>query len=276
VLHHNRDCEIQLKDSFQPSAAPIYPLSQKHQDLLREWLDEQLAKGYIRDTKSPMTCPVFFVPKPGNKWRLVTDYGPLNKHMIRDAYPLPLINELMDTLARARYFTKMDLCWGYYNIRMKEGEEWKTAISTRYGSYEWTVMPMGLCNAPAIFQRMMNTIFRQLITKRQALVYMDDGLTFAKTKEELEEFTTEFLQLCAENDLFINMQKCDFNKTEIEFLGFIIKEGKIQIHPRRSVPVLDWPIPTKSGRNTELFRKLLDIVESLLKTSVKSANLYIV
>jgi hypothetical protein len=228
----NWDCEIALKEDFKPSAAPIYPLSQMHQDLLREWIDEQLQKGYLRDTKSPMMCPVFFVPKPNNKWRLVTDYGPLNKQTIRDAYPLPLIEELMDTLSEAKYFTKMDLRWGYYNIRMKEGEEWKTAIATRYGSYEWTVMPMGLCNAPAIFQRMMNDIFRKQISQRQALVYMDDCLTFAKDLESLEQYTQDVLQLCAENDLYVNIQKCEFNKMEIDFLGFIIQQGWIQIHPR--------------------------------------------
>ena len=124
------DHPITLKDDFKPDSCPIYPMNLVEQDVLAEWIKEQLAKGYIRLSTSPQTCPVFFVPKPNNGKRLVIDYGYLNKYTVRDAYPLPLIPELMDMLCNARYFTKMDLHWGFYNICLKEGNEWKAAFTT--------------------------------------------------------------------------------------------------------------------------------------------------
>jgi hypothetical protein len=183
------DVEIKLKDSFYPKTSHIFPLSFAEQEALKDWIDEQLAKGYIRPSSTPQTSPVFFVPKPNNGKRLVIDFGHLNSHTVRDSHPLPLIEELYNLLSSAKFFTKLDLHWGFYNIRVKEGEEWKLGIATRFGTYEFLVMPMGLCNAPAIFQRMMNEIFQDLFAQRKGLFYMDDILIAAGSLPELHSVT---------------------------------------------------------------------------------------
>ena len=152
------------ENSTLPKPGKNYSMSPLERNSLDEWIDEELRKGYIRPSKSPIAAPVFFVPKKETKQlRLVQDYRKLNAITKKNRYPIPRIADLIDNLSESSIFTKLDLRWGYNNVRIREGDEWKTAFITHRGLYEATVMYFGFCNAPATFQAMMNHILSDLI-----------------------------------------------------------------------------------------------------------------
>ena len=142
------------------------------------FLDNQLAKGYIRPSISPQTSPVFFVPKKDGKKHMVQDYRYVNKFTIKNNYLLPLISQLVDKLKGCKLFMKMDLCWGYNNVQVKKGDEWKAVFVTHKGAFEPLVMYFGLCNSPMTFQKMMNEIFHNM--PNAYMVYIDDLMIFTK------------------------------------------------------------------------------------------------
>ena len=152
------DHAIDLKERATPPWGPIYPMSAYQQEELNKYLEKMLAQGKIVHSKSPAGAPIVFVPKPDGKLRLCVDYRQLNKLTILNKYPLPLMSELRERVAGATIFTKLDVKDGYHLIRIRKGDEWKTAFRTRYGYYEYKVMPFGPVNAPATFQAMMNHI----------------------------------------------------------------------------------------------------------------------
>jgi hypothetical protein len=143
----------------------------------------------------------------------------------------------------AKYFTKLDVRWGFNNIRIKEGDQWKAAFKTNLGLFEPTVMFFGLCNSPATFQNMMNDILKDEISDGWVIVYMDDILIFSKDKKSLEEMTKRVLQRLRENDLYLKPAKCQFCQTKIEYLGLIIEEGKMSMDPTKLSGIRDWPTP---------------------------------
>src|SRR6266567_7225609 len=156
---------IELKEDSTPFTSKIYPLSRDEQQELDGFIEEHLHSGRIRPSKSPMASPFFFVKKKDGKLRPVQDYRRLNAMTIKNRYPLPLISELVDKLSEAKYFSKMDVRWGYNNIRIKKGDEWKAAFRTNRGLFEPLVMFFGLTNSLATFQTMMNDIFREEIAE---------------------------------------------------------------------------------------------------------------
>ena len=160
------DHAIDLREDFIPRKGQIYPLSRTEKEEVQAFVESQLKKGYIRPSKFPQTLPVLFVPKKDGKRRMVQDYHYVNKGTIKNSYPLPLILELIDSMGTKKVFTKMDLRWGYNNIRIKEGDEWKAVFTMHLGSFELTVMYFGLMNSPATFQTMMNDLFRDMINVR--------------------------------------------------------------------------------------------------------------
>ena len=186
------------------------------------FVESQLKKGYIRPSKSPQTSPVLFVPKKDRKRRMVQDYHYINKRMIKNSYPLPLISELIDSIGTKRMFTKMDLRWGYNNVRIKEGDEWKAAFTTYLGSFEPTVMCFGLTNSPATFQAMMNNLFRDMINKGDIATFIDDILVATKIEKGHDEIVEEVLRQLEENDLYVKPEKCVWKVREIGFLGVIM------------------------------------------------------
>src|SRR6267154_2729788 len=141
-----------------------HPLSLNEQTELDAFIEENLASGRIHPSKSPMAAPVFFIKKKDGSLRLVQDYRALNAKTVKNGYPLPLISDLVNRLRGARYFTKLDVRWGYNNVRVKEGDEWKAAFRTNRGLFEPLVMFFGLTNSPTSFQTMMNDIFQDLIS----------------------------------------------------------------------------------------------------------------
>jgi len=169
---------VELVPGAEAKGCKIYPLSLSEQVELDAFLKENLDSGRIHPSKSPMAAPVFFVKKKDSQLRLVQDYWRLNDMTIKNKYPLPLIPELIDQLRGAKYFTKLDVRWGFNNVWIKEGDEWKAAFRTNRGLFEPLVMFFGLTNSPATFQTMMNEIFEDMISEGVVVVYLDDILIF--------------------------------------------------------------------------------------------------
>jgi Reverse transcriptase (RNA-dependent DNA polymerase) len=178
------DHAIELEPGVKPSASKVYPLAPSEQLQLDEFLRENLRTGRIRPSKSPMASPVFFIKKKDGSLRLVQDYRMLNAMTVKNRYPLPIISELIAQLQGAKYFTKLNVRWGFNNVQITEGDKWKAAFCTNRGLYEPLVMFFGLTNIPEMFQTMMNDIFQDLIMEGHVCMYMDDILIFTKTLAE--------------------------------------------------------------------------------------------
>jgi len=159
-----------------------------------------------------MAAPVFFIKKKDSSLWLVQDYHALNSITVKNKYPLPLISELVSQLHRARYFTKLDICWGFNNVCIKPGDKWKAAFQTNSGLFELLVMFFGMTNSPATFQTMINNIFQNLIAEGIVVVYLDDILIFTKTEKEHMQEVRWVLQVLKENKLFLCPEKCEFYK----------------------------------------------------------------
>jgi len=185
--HRQWDHAIELISGSEPKSSKVYLLSLVEQKELDVFLEENLRTGRICPSKSPMAALVFFIKKKDGSLWLVQDYRALNSMMVKNKYPLPLISELVSQLCGARYFTKLDVHWGFNNVRIKPGDKWKTAFQTNRGLFKPLVMFFGITNSPATFQTMMNDIFRNLIAEGIMVVYLDDILIFTKTKEEHEQ-----------------------------------------------------------------------------------------
>lgn len=242
--HRSYDLSIPLEEGKSPPFGPLYSLSQVELKALSEWLEENLSKGFIRASTSPCGAPILFVKKKDGSLRLCVDYRGLNNITIKNRYPLPLIPEAMDRLKDARFFTKLDLRGAYNLVRVKEGEEWKTAFRTRYGHFECLVMPFGLTNAPAVFQHFMNDVLRDMLDLF-VLVYLNDILIFSNDADEHELHVCAVLARLIENNLFCKAEKCEFNVTQTEFLGFIVSDNGLRMAQDKVDAVLDWPTLTK-------------------------------
>ena len=239
------DHAIELKPGA-PSTIPgrIYALTQVEQKALESFVQEHLAKGYIRPSKSPYASPFFFIKKKDGKLRPVQDYRKINKWMVKNRYPLPLIPELIARVKGATLFTKFDVRWGYNNVRIKEGDQWKAAFITNKGLFEPNVMFFGLTNSPATFQMMMNEIFVEELREGWLTVYMDDMLIH--TNDSLEthrKAVHRVLDKLAKHDLFLKPEKCLFEQRRMEFLGVVLENGTIQMDPAKVKGVENWPQP---------------------------------
>jgi hypothetical protein len=223
------DHAIELKPGA-PAALPsrLIPLSQAEQTELRSLVKEHAARGTIRPSKSPYKLRFFYIKKKDGKLRPVQDYRPVNQWTICNAYPLPLIPELIDRLSGCSLYTKFDIWWGYNNIQIKEDDKWKVAFITNEGLFEPTVMFFGLTNSPATFQMMMNSIFADEIAEKWLMVYMDDmAIHTNRQSAETEEqhiqwhriYVKQILTKLMEHNLFLKPEKCSFKQSSIKFLG---------------------------------------------------------
>jgi len=202
------DYAIDLNDDFKASKARVYPLSRNEKEEVQKFIDEHLKKGYIRPSKSSQTSPIFFVGKKDGEKHMVMDYRRLNKQTVKNNYPLPLITDLVDSMRNKGVFTKMDLWWGYNNVRIKEGDKWKVTFTIHMGLYEPMVMCFGMTNSPATFQGMMNEILRDMINKGKMAAFVDDVLVRTETEEGHKEIVEEMLRRLEENDLYVKPEKC--------------------------------------------------------------------
>jgi len=223
----------------------VYRLTPIEKVALKEYIEDGLKRGTLCRSEAPHACSFFFIDKKDGKLRPVQDYHPLNAITVKNVAPIPLIPKLVDKLLGARFFTKLDVRWGYNNIRVHEGDEWKTAFKTPMGLYESTVMTFGLCNAPTTFQTFMDIEFGPLIKGGHVVVYLDNILIYATTITELVYWTHKVFQLLLKLDLYLRPAKCSFNQTSVEYLGLIISEGKLHMDPMKLKAVQDWPKPKK-------------------------------
>ena len=182
-VHCLYDHKIPLEDGKQPMFGALYGMSQNKLKVLRKYLDDHLSKGFIRASSLPAAASVLFVRKPGGGLRFCIDYRGLNAITVKNRYPLPLIKETLDRLYNAIIYTKLDIIAAFNRLRIAEGEEWKTAFRTRYGLYEYLVMPFGLANAPLSFQHYINDTLRDYLDVFYT-AYIDDILIYSNTKEE--------------------------------------------------------------------------------------------
>jgi hypothetical protein len=183
--HQPWDHTIDLKpDAPETQRLKVYPMPVNEQAELDRFIHENLEKGYIVPSKSLMASPVFFIKNKDGKLWLIQDYRKLNDITVKNRYPLPLASDIINRLRGATYFTKFDVRWGYNNVWIKEGDEWKAAFATNHGLFEPKVMFFGMTNSPATFQGLMNSIFLDLIAAGTVAVYLDDILIFTNTLEE--------------------------------------------------------------------------------------------
>lgn len=235
---------IDLEEGKSPPFGPLYSLSELELKALSEWLEENLSKGFIRSSRSSAGAPILFVKKKDGSLRLCVDYRALNNITIKNRYPLPLIPEALDRLRKAKVYSKLDLRGAYNLVRVKEGDEWKTAFRTRYGHFECLVMPFGLTNAPAVFQHFMNDVFRDLLD-HTVLIYLDDILIFSDSEEEHVKHVKQVLARLVDNKLYAKAEKCEFHVTTTEFLGFIVPANGISMASNKVDAIMSWPLPTK-------------------------------
>jgi len=186
---------------------------------------------------------VFFIKKKDGSLWLVQDYYVLNAITIKNRYLLSLISKLVSQLHRARYFTKLDVQWGFNNVCIKPRDEWKATFCTNHGLFEPLMMFFEMTNSPATFQTMMNDIFRTLIAEGIIVVYLDDILIFMKTEEEHERAVQRVLEVLVEHKLFLHLEKCEFYQKQIEYLRLVISENKVEMDPMKVAGVYDWPTP---------------------------------
>ncbi|KAE8692821.1 cytochrome P450 78A7-like [Hibiscus syriacus] len=238
------DHKIELVPNTEPPARAPYRMAPPELKEMRRQLKDLLDAGYIQPSKSPYGAPVLFQKKhDGSLWMCI-DYRALNKLTVKNKYPIPLITDLFDQLGGARWFTKLDLRSGYYQVRIAEGDEPKTTCVTRYGSYEYLVMPFGLTNAPTTFCTLMNKVLQPFLD-RFIFVYLDDIFIYSKTLEEHVEHLKQVFLVLRENELFVKEEKCSFAKTEVPYLGHIIGGGKIWMDRDKVRAIDEWQVPTK-------------------------------
>ena len=238
------DHEIPLESGKQPPWKLLYSMSQNELEALQVFLKENLEKGFIRPSSSPARAPVLFVKKKDGTLRLCVDYRGLNEITVKNRYPLPLIEETLDRIGKAKIYTKLDMRGAYNLIRIKPGEEWKTAFGTRYGHFEFLVMPFGLTNAPATFQNFVNDILRNHLDDFCS-AYLDDVLVFSPDKETHVQHVRTILDLLKKNNIYCKLEKSDFHTVETEYLGFIITPGGTAMNPDKVKTIIEWSPPTK-------------------------------
>ena len=277
--HRPYDCAIELvSEKDNPPCEQIYPLSPDEDKLMQEYISENLACNFIRPSTSSAGASVFFVEKEKGKpkvhgkppkKRLVVNYKGLDKLTKKFRYPLPLIETMFDQLHSAKVFTKIDLRSAYNLLRIREGDEWKTAFRTRYGLFEYLVMPFGLANAPAYFQRFVNDTFADMKDKF-VVIYLDDFLIYSPDEASHREHVRAVLQRLRETRLFAKAEKCQFSVPAVKFLGY-----HVSAHGRRSdedkvKAVKDWPTP-RNRKEVRCFIGLANYLRKFVKGFSKMA-----
>ena len=235
------DLPIDLTEP-RPFKAQIYPMNHEHRQALSEWIDENLASGRIRPSRSQYSCPVFFKDE-GDKLHLIVDYQRLNQVTVPINVPLPLIRDIFDQVKDSSIFSKMDIRWGFHNLRIREGDEHKAAFATHRGLFEPLVMQFGMTNAPSGFQDLMNDVLRDEIQTGHVFVYIDDIIVHTKDLDHHRQLVRQVLQKLRKNGLYVREKKCEFEKDEITFLGHILSKGQIRHSPKKCAGLRDWPLP---------------------------------
>uniref|UniRef100_A0A3P9HCQ1 Gypsy retrotransposon integrase-like protein 1 n=1 Tax=Oryzias latipes TaxID=8090 RepID=A0A3P9HCQ1_ORYLA len=240
--HRPYDCAIELLDGAPLPKGRLFNLSGPEKTAMENYIQEALSLGHIRPSSSPVGAGFFFVEKKDQSLRPCIDYRELNQITVKDKYSLPLINSVFDSVQGSNIFTKLDLRNAYHLVRVREGDEWKTAFTTPLGHYEYLVMPFGLTNAPAVFQRLVNDVLRDFLN-RFVFIYLDDILIYSGDPSEHRHHVRLVLERLLENKLFVKAEKCEFHVNTIAFLGYILEAGKIRPDPSKIKAVSEWEVP---------------------------------
>jgi hypothetical protein len=236
------DHKIKLEEGKQPTFGPLYGMSLGELKVLRKYLQDNLSKGFIRASSSPAASPVIFVKKPGGGLRFCVDYRALNAISVKNRYPIPLIQETLNRLSKAKFYTKFDIIAAFNRLRVAEGDEWKTAFRTRYGLFEYLVMPFGLANAPSTFQHFVNDVLRPFLDVF-CTAYIDDILIYSNSLREHKKHVRLVLEALKEAGLQLDIDKSEFHKTEVTYLGYVISTEGVKMDPKKVQAIIDWEAP---------------------------------
>ncbi|KAK3515288.1 hypothetical protein QTP70_013484 [Hemibagrus guttatus] len=241
--HRPWDCAIDLIPGEPVPKGRIYSLTLPEEKAMEEYIKEALAQGYICPSTSPAASSFFFVAKKDCGLRPCIDYRALNKITVKFRYPLPLVPAALERLRGATVFTKLDLRSTYNLIRIRKGDEWKTAFVTPTGHYEYRVMPYGLANAPSVFQDFMHEVLRDFLHKF-VVVYIDDILIYSRSMADHQRHVAEVLHRLRDHNLFLKAEKCLFHQPTVQFLGYVIDRSGVRMDEKKVTAVRDWPTPT--------------------------------
>lgn len=247
-------------EGAKPVYKTPYRLSPLETAEVEKQIKELLKQGLIEPSNSPYGAPILFVGKKDGTLRMCCDWRRLNSQTVKSRYPLPRIDHLLDQLHGAKWFTTLDLQSGYHQILIKPEDVEKTAFTTPFGHYQWKVMSFGLCNAPATFQELMNRIFAPLMQKG-VLVYLDDILIYAKSKEEHDKLLRQVLDILRKHDFYVKLSKCEFERPELKYLGHVVSADGIKVDPDKTKAVDQWPTP----RNPKDIRAFLGLANYFRK-----------
>ena len=266
----SHDFHIELSKESAPQKRGLYRMSQAELEEVKLRVEELLEHGWIRPSKSPWAAPVLFVTKKDGGLRFCIDYRALNRLTIKNSYPLPRIDDILDLFSKAKFFTKIDLRQGYYQIRLDEESIPYTAFNTRYGHFEFLVLPFGLTNAPATFMSLMNDIFRPYLDKFIS-AYLDDILIYSNNLENHLRHLRLTLNKLREHKLYAKLSKCQFAVQEVEYLGFLLKPGGVCINPSKIDAIKSWEVP-KSKRDVQSFMGMINYFRRFIKDCSKIAK----
>ncbi|KAI2647590.1 Transposon Tf2-6 polyprotein [Labeo rohita] len=231
--HRPYDCSIDLIPGSTPPRGKLYSLSNPEREALEKYLSESLAAGTIVPSSSPAGAGFFFVTKKDGSLRPCIDYRGLDDITVKNRYPLPLMSSAFEILQGAKIITKLDLRNAYHLVRIKEGDEWKTAFNTPLGHFEYRVLPFGLANAPSVFQALVNDVLRDMLNIF-VFVYLDDILIFSPSVSDHVQHVHRVLQRLLENRLFVKAEKCVFHVKSVTFLGHVVSADGISMDLAKS------------------------------------------
>ena len=240
--HRPSDHRIILKPGSEAPWGPFYGMSREELEVLKKYIKENLEKGFIRPSSSPASSPVLFVKKPGGGLRFCVDYRALNNLTIKNRYPIPRIRETLTLLGKAKIYSKLDVISAFNRMRIAQGDEHLTAFRTRFGLYEYLVMPFGLANAPSSFQNYINDTLRGYLDEF-CTAYIDDILIFSESIEKHKEHVKKVLQRLLDAGLQIDIRKCEFHVQSVKFLGMVVTTHGIKMDPSKLDVIKNWPVP---------------------------------